>query len=33
MKSRMLVREFIYDRLYHPKEGYFTNNPQLGSLK
>ncbi|CAK60925.1 unnamed protein product (macronuclear) [Paramecium tetraurelia] len=31
--KRMLVRDFIYDRLYHPVEGYFVKNIQLGALK
>ena len=31
--KKMLVRDFIYDRLYHPVEGYFVKNIQLGALK
>ena len=33
--SSFLTRDFIYDRLYHKDDGYFTKkeNIQLGSLK
>lgn len=34
LKSPLLTRDFIADRLYHPKEGYFCNpNVQVGELK
>lgn len=34
LKSPCLVRDFIYDRLYHPNQGYFCNkNIQIGELR